>query len=481
VPPHSIPLPETNLPNAGPLGRMTTEKIPAWQFAGEACVVDCCDLRDGKTPGRSELVRKDRIIAWEKKHRPLGPGDVVLLASGYTDQYYKPLPAGRRFLAAPVEGLAPAWPDPDEGCMEYLAARKVMALATDSASMGPLPDLAEPVHLAGLKYGMIWTESGTGFKELRSTGAFYCVLCPKHADGAYGEGRALAIVGDPLARELIDAARKKQVVDLSVTLATDLPVTWPGQGVGNHRQPYLRVPLFFAANLGRHHETHLLDAHAGTHLVPPSYALPAPGFDNKRYAPQVQKWLAEYEAKFGARGTSKVTAEAVPLEQTCGRARVIDVRHRIGTTSASDWPRSPEITVGDVEQFEKQHGELKPGEIVVFHSGYSDQHFKPLPAGAACLADPLAAKREGWPAPSAETIEYLAGKGIRCVGSDGPTLGGSEPKRALWTYWALAGKGMLGVEYLTNVGKLPQRAYFLFAPVKVRGCHGGPGRAIALY
>ena len=344
-----------------------------------------------------------------------------------------------------------------------------------------MPDLAEPVHLAGLKYGMIWTESGTGFDELPTTGAFYCVLSPKHADGAYGEGRALAIVGDPLARELIDSARKKQVVDLSVTLATDLPVTWLGQGVGNHRQPYLRVPLFFAANLGRYHETHLLDAHAGTHLVPPSYALPPPGFDNGNYGPQVQKWLAEYEAKFGVRGTSTVTAEAVPLEQTCGRARVIDVRHRIGTTSSSDWPRSPEITVGDVELFEKQQGALKPGEIVAFYSGYSDEHFKPLPAGTACLADPLAGKREGWPAPSVETIENLAGKGIRCVATDGPTLGGSEPKRALWTYWALGGKGMVGVEYLTNVGKLPQRAYFLFAPVKVRGCHGGPGRAIALY
>jgi kynurenine formamidase len=40
---------------------------------------------------------------------------------------------------------------------------------------------------------------------------------------------------------------------------------------------------------------------------------------------------------------------------------------------------------------------------------------------------------------------------------------------------------MAGVEFLTNVDKLPQRAYFLFAAVKVRGCHGGPGRAIALY
>jgi kynurenine formamidase len=60
-------------------------------------------------------------------------------------------------------------------------------------------------------------------------------------------------------------------------------------------------------------------------------------------------------------------------------------------------------------------------------------------------------------------------------------LGGSEPKRALATYWAMGTKGMAGVEFLTGVGKLPQESYFIFAPIKVAGCHGGPGRAIALY
>ncbi len=73
---------------------------------------------------------------------------------------------GRRFAADPLEGKAPAWPDPDPACMEYLAGRKVMTLGTDSASMGPLPDLAEPTHYAGLKHGMIWTESATGLGAL---------------------------------------------------------------------------------------------------------------------------------------------------------------------------------------------------------------------------------------------------------------------------------------------------------------------------
>jgi kynurenine formamidase len=49
------------------------------------------------------------------------------------------------------------------------------------------------------------------------------------------------------------------------------------------------------------------------------------------------------------------------------------------------------------------------------------------------------------------------------------------------TYWALGTKEMVAVEFLTNIGELPAEAYFLFAPVKIQGCHGGPGRAIAVY
>ncbi len=485
VPPHSVPHPDSGKPNAGEAGRMYTDLVPAWQFAGEACVIDCGDLIDSKTRldtqvnGHSPLVRRDRVETWEREHRPLGPGDVVLFASGYTDKFYKPFPEGRRFIALPLEQKSPAWPDPDPDCMEYLASRKVMALGTDSASMGPLPDLAEPTHLAGLKHGMIWTESATGLGQLPPTGAFYCILAPKHADGMYSEGRALAVVGDPLASKLIDLARKKQVADLSITMSTDMPVTWPGSGAGNHRQPYLKVPLFLAPHLGTYHTTHMLDSHAGTHLVPPSYALPPAGFDNSTYASEVREWLGEYEAKFGPRGTSNVTAEQVPLEQTCGPLRLVDVKHKVGSTEGKHWPLSPEITVADIEADERQHGPIKPNDIVVFTSGYSDAYCKPLPRGLACMSEPLEGKREGWPAPGPEAIQYLSRIGVRCVGTDGPTLGGVEPKRALFTYWALGSRGIVGIEYLTGLAKVSPDAYFLFAPVKIRGCHGGPGRALA--
>jgi kynurenine formamidase len=481
VPPHSVALPETELPNAGPLGRAFTDKIPAWQFGGEACVIDCRDIVESTPNGRSDLVKRERIMRWEKKHRPLGPGDVVLFYSGYSDRFYKPFPDGRRFAADPIAGTAPAWPDPDPDCMEYLASKKVMTLGTDSTSMGPLPDLAEPTHYAGLKHGMIWTESATNLGALPPTGAFYCMIGPKHAGGPYGEGRAFAVVGDPLAKRLIDATRKKNVVDLSVVLSEDLPITWPGRGIGNHRQPYMRMRFGINPNTKSAFETHMLDSHAGTHLVPPAYALPPAGFDNRSYSAEVQAWLADYENRYGPRGTSDITTEKVPLAQTCGRARVIDVKGCIGTTDQKVWPASPEITVADIRKHEVQHGPLQPGDIVIFHSGHTDKHCKPLLAGSICMEDPLNGKSEGWPAPGPDAIVYLAGKGIRCVATDGPTLGGVDPHRAVMTYWALGSRGMVGVEYLANVARVPEGAYFLFAAVKIKNCHGGPGRAIALY
>jgi kynurenine formamidase len=481
APPHSVPRPSTGRPQANAFGEMTVDRVPAWQLAGEACVVDVRDLLDQAPNGHSPLVKRDRIVAWERRHRPLGAGDVVLFRSDYTDRYYRPFPAGRRFIAEPLEKRAPGWPDPDPEAMAYLASRGVLAAGTDSASMGPLPDLAEPTHFAGLKHGMIWTESATGLGALPATGAFYAMLGPRHAGSMGSEIRALAITGDSLAPWLIAAARRKQVVDLSVVLAKDRPVWWPGRGVGWHRQPYLYAEFNYSPVLDGSIHLHVLDSHSGTHLVPPAYALPGPGFDDRQYGPEVRGWLAGFEKRYGRRGTSTRTVEQVALGETCGWARVIDVRSLAGTTQKAEWPASPEITAAHIREYEARTGPLRAGEVVLFRSDFSDRHCGPFPGGHACMAEPLDGASEGWPAPGPEAILYLAGKGIRCVGTDGPTLGGAEPRRALWTYWALGGKDMVAVEYLTNLSRLPARAYFLFAAPKIRDAHGGPGRAIALY
>lgn len=481
VPPHSVARPELKREKSGPLGLAYTDKIEPWQFGGEACVVDVRDLLDKAPKGVSPLVKPEHVERFEKQHRPVRFGDVVLFRSDYSDNYYRPLPEGRRFIADVLDRKAPGYPDPDPDCMELLGKRGVLTLGTDSASMGPLPDLAEPTHYAGLKYGMIWTEGATNLRELPATGAFYCLLGPKHEGGPYGEGRAFSIIGGDLPKRLIEACKAKRAVDLSPTLSPTLPLTSPGLGTGNHRQVYLKVDFLYSEYLDMWHHGHLMDAMAGTHLVPPAYALPA---DDQRvpYEPEVRGWLEEYEKKYGPRGSSQMTTEQVPIKWTCGEARVIDVRSLVGSTRSSSWPRSPEITVQLVQDYEQSVGVLSPGDIVIFHTAYNDQKLLPEPYSKGMWQDPLSGKAEGWPAPGPDVITYLKEKGIRCIASDAPDLGGVDPRRALMTYWALGSREMVGVEFLVNVDKIPATgAYFLFAAVKVRDCHGGPGRAIVLY
>ncbi|MEZ6061378.1 MAG: cyclase family protein [Planctomycetaceae bacterium] len=366
--------------------------------------------------------------------------------------------------------------------MELLATRGVMTLGTDSASMGPLPDLAEPTHYAGLKHGMIWTEGATNLAQLPATGSFYCLLAPKHEGGPYSEGRAFGIVGGELPQRLIDACRNKRAVDLSPTLSPSMPLTSPGIGTGEHRQVYLKVDFLYSDYLDMWHHTHLMDATAGTHLVPPAFALPRHD-EQPAYAPEVRGWLEEYEQKYGKRGTSELTTERVPLEWTCGDLRVIDVRSLAGTTDRGSWPSSPEITPDVIEMYEAATGPLQPGQIVLFQTGHLDRHLKPAPDDTGVWSDPLKGDAEGWPAPGPDAILYLHSKGIRCVATDAPDLGGVERRRALQTYWALGSREMVGVEFLHNVDSIPSgtKPYFLFAAIKVRDCHGGPGRAIVLW
>lgn len=482
VPPHSVARPELKREKSGPLGLAYTDKIEPWQFGGEACVVDVRDLLDKAPKGESPLVGPEHVERFEKQHRPVRFGDVVLFRSGYSDAYYRPLPEGRRFIGEVLDRRAPGYPDPNPECMELLGKRGVLTLGTDSASMGPLPDLAEPTHYAGLKYGMIWTEGATKLGELPSTGAFYCMLAPKHELGPYSEGRAFSVIGGELPKRLIDSCRNKRAIDLSPALSPKLPLTSPGSDTGTHRQVYLKIDFLYSEYLDMWHHGHLMDAMAGTHLVPPAFALPAN--DNSiGYAPEVRGWLQEFEKKYGPRGSTNKTTDLVPIDWTCGEAKVIDVRALAGTTpKATNWPASPEISVGHVKAFEQKSGELKAGDVVIFQTGYNDQYLRPQPSDTRLWLEPLQGKAEGWPALGPDVVVYLKSKGIRCVATDAPDLGGVEPKRALMTYWALGSREMVGVEFLVNVDKIPAKdAYFLFAAVKVRDCHGGPGRAIVLY
>ena len=486
APAHFVPPPDSGLPGAGPMGLVTGEKVPAWQFCGEACVIDVTAGRDSVEKGSSRLIGPEVVREWEMEHRRLGPGDVVLFRSDYTDDFYRPFPAGERFVAAALRNEAPGWPAPTPETMVYLADRGVTTLGLDGASMGPLPNMAVATHQAGGARGMVWVECATNLGSLPSTGAFFALLPAKHAGGSGGECRRIAITEPGLATELIARARAHRVADLSVTLDEDLPVVWPGRGPGEEGGRYISKVLnrFGAARGPFFALTHLFDSMAGTHVVFPGFSLPVDAGEVERSEPAIRDLVDGFEKRFGALPFSGVRTEGVDLAQTIGQAHLVDVRGLRGKGGfAAKRPAGPVINRAFLEEHHAEHP-FQPGEIVIFWSGYSDDTFRPLPAGPAkdsAFVLPLAGEAEGWPAPTPEAIVWLAERGIRCLGTDGPTLGGVDPTESLAIDWMAASQGMAVVEYLTGLEAIAGHdALFIFAPVKIAGTRGGYGRALAL-
>ncbi|MFM2096795.1 MAG: Kynurenine formamidase [Planctomycetota bacterium] len=486
APAHFVPPPDSGLPGAGPNGLITGEKVPAWQFIGEACVIDVREKVDAADKGASFLISPEIVQEWERKHRPLGAGDVVLFRSDYSDKYYKPLAeGGERFVHTVLRSETPGWPAPTPQCMEYLASRGVMTLGLDGASMGPVPDLAVATHQAGGKHGMVWMECGTNLGSLPVTGGAYVLLPAKHKGGSGNEARAIGFSNPKTAKRLIDSAKAKKIADLSVVMDDDLPVTWTGGGPGEEATRYLGKTLnAFSKTRGPYFaRTHTLDSQAGTHVVTPSYALPPKGFDRKNFSADVRRELDAFEKKNGTLPAGGITVDRLPLDQMVGDAHPIDVSSLMGTVEKDKWPASPTISLEFIKQHEQKRP-IKAGEVVIFVSGYSDAHFKPLPEAPEVdrlFAAPLSGKAEGWPAPAPEVLAYLADKGVRCVGTDGPTMGGVESSRSMQVYWTAASKGIVLIEFLTGVKSLPENFYFIFAPIRIAGLRAGYGRALAAY
>jgi kynurenine formamidase len=253
------------------------------------------------------------------------------------------------------------------------------------------------------------------------------------------------------------------VIDLSLCLAEDYPCWWPGHMPFQHKVfnwfvevPDEPSPLRSAGP----YQTRwlLMDEHTGTHFDAPTHSIPPPD-----------------SGLPGAGPAGAVSAEKVPLTDLMGPAAVIDVTALVGQAADGE---SPLIEPVAIEAFERRHGPLEAGDVVLLRSDW-DRRYEPHPGGGAYLRDCAIEKTApGWPSPADATVELLAERGVRCLGTDGVSMGAVHDG-AIAHAVGLA-RGMLFVEGLARLCEMPPRgAFFLFMPIKVRGGTGGPGRAAA--
>ena len=500
-PPHMMAEQDSGLPNAGYWGFLTCDKLPAWQLVGQVVKIDGRDIYDQAPNGLSPIFTVDMVQQAEQAlGRDLSRGDAVIYWSSYNDRRGAPGESANRAQIDVLLGNAPAWPAPNFDTSDYVGGKGVALVGLDSPSIGAFgpPDYewggsqsyrsetfkGIESHLGVFKHGGVDVEGLLNLDQVPN-GSVFIALPVKIQNTPTAQTRAAAITDPELAGPLAQAIKAQRVVDLSVLNGDDLPVYWLGAGVGNFAFPFFRIePVNGYDGYAQYWvNSQIMDSRTGTHMSPPAhYGLPA-GFSVSDYAPEIRAWAEEFEGTYGKLQSTDVTSDKVPVSQMMGPARVINVQNLSGSTSQEDWPASPAITVDVVRAHELAHGKLKAGEVVIFQTGHTDAHFRPMQRGRLerTLKAPLDGQMEGWPAVTPETVQYLADNGVLHVAIDAPSAGSVDPKQRAFTYWAAANAGMIFTEYLTGVGQMPAKgAFYVFLNPKIENNHGGPGRAIGI-
>jgi kynurenine formamidase len=256
------------------------------------------------------------------------------------------------------------------------------------------------------------------------------------------------------------------VVDLSVTVSEALPGNW-GTNPPMQRWTYnWFVPMknsygtVAVSSEGPYYgQRYVIDEHTGTQTDFPAHFVPPPASG------------LPYAGPMG-----RLTGDKYPLDRMMGPAVVINATSLL---DKADPGKSPVIPLSAVQQWEKEHGEIRSGEVVLFYSGYSDKYYKPFPEGLRMTHDVIVTKtKPGWPAPAPEIMPYLRKKGVWHLGTDGPSMGPAEGGQPV--HIAGLQQGMSWEEMLTGLGKLPARgAFYIALGVKVADQSGAITRAIA--
>lgn len=250
--------------------------------------------------------------------------------------------------------------------------------------------------------------------------------------------------------------RSHTLIDLSVLNSEHLPCTWPTV------TPYHAMLINWYTDWRGPCFTRLLaiEEHVGTHCDAPAHFIPDP------------KHGLPHSTDVGG-----MTVEQLDLNQFIGPAAVIDVTYLTGTGAPGE---SPLIQVEDIQRWEDEHGAIQSDDVVLLRTDWTDRHYRLAPEGNAFAYDPIIARKTpAWPAPDPQAMQYLVDRGVRCVGIDNNSMGPLQADAE--THWVGLGHGVLFVERMTNLGKLPPRgAFFIFLPIKIEGGSGAPGRAVAL-
>ena len=167
--------------------------------------------------------------------------------------------------------------------------------------------------------------------------------------------------------------------------------------------------------------------------------------------------------------------DAIPVEQLVGPGVVVDVRDR----AAAD--RDYRVGVEDLTRFERAHGRIPDGALVLLWTGWGERWPDALSYLGTARTGSEAVAELHFPGLGADAARWLVREGrIRAVGIDTASID-HGPSRGFEAHRVLSAANVPALENVANLGLLPATDFSLIAlPMKIRGGSGGPVRIVAL-
>ncbi len=165
----------------------------------------------------------------------------------------------------------------------------------------------------------------------------------------------------------------------------------------------------------------------------------------------------------------KTPVDKIPPERLFGPAVVIDVREEA--------EKDPDyrLTLGRIARWEKEHGRIPPGAIVLLRTGWASRW-----PDAARYRNADAQGVMHFPGYSTDAVVRLIYRKVSGLGIDTLSVDYGASKQ-FHAHKLSHGAGLYHLENLANLGALPEAGAFLVvAPIKLEGGSGGPCRVFAI-
>lgn len=168
-------------------------------------------------------------------------------------------------------------------------------------------------------------------------------------------------------------------------------------------------------------------------------------------------------------------ADQVPLDRLIGPAIVVDV------VASSEQNADYQVSVNDLQAWEKQHGQIPANVILLLRTGFSTR----WPDAARYLGTAErgsgAVAKLHFPGLHPDAARWLvANRSIKALGIDTASIDFGQ-STDYQTHRALYERNIPGFENLTNLTRLPATGATVIAlPMKIGGGSGAPLRAVAV-